>query len=160
MSRLADAGGACIGAGLPDCVAAGLPGAGVATGLATGGGGAEAGGLSWVGVWAAADDINPPHRAKLTTPAAMRPTVLMPPSQQLPAVGPRPRPLRRRRAQHRTRNRPPRRNRRRPRQAARPRKAPPQIRSREFRILRPPPPPAARSLRRRGGCRSRQARRT
>ena len=56
----------------------------------------------------AADAINPAHRAKLTMPAAVRPMVLMPPSQQSPAVVTRPRPQRRRRARHRTRTRPPR----------------------------------------------------
>src|SRR5260370_25118082 len=124
MSRsrrgLVDTGPVCVGAGLLDWVAAGLLGTGLATGLAAGGVGAEAGGLSWVGVCAALDAINPAHRAKLTMPAAVRPIVLMPPSQQSPAVATRPRPLRRRHAPRRTRNRPPRCNPRRPRHAAPP----------------------------------------
>src|SRR6185369_17842903 len=101
---LAGAGVAWVGAGLLEGVAAGLLGAGLAAGLLAGG--ADAGGLSWVGVCARPDDINPAHRTKPAKPTAARPTVFMPPSQQSPAVVPRPRPPQRRRARHRIHSRP------------------------------------------------------
>src|SRR6476619_5692951 len=94
---LAGAGVAWVGAGLLD---------GVAAGLLAGGVGADAGGLSWVGVCARPDDVNPAHRTKPATPTAARPTVFMPPSQQSPAVVPRPRPPPRRHARHRIHSRP------------------------------------------------------
>src|SRR3954471_900399 len=100
------AGVAWVGAGLLDGVAAGLLGAGLAAGLLAGGVGADAGGLSWVGVCARPDDVNPAHRTKPAKPTAARPIVFMPPSQQSPAVVPRPRPPQRRRARHRIPSRP------------------------------------------------------
>src|SRR6476619_2846865 len=103
---LAGAGVAWVGAGLLEGVAAGLLGAGLAAGLLAGGVGADAGGLSWVGVCARPDDINPAHRTKPAKPTAARPTVFMPPSQQSPAVVPRPRPPPRRHARHRIHSRP------------------------------------------------------
>src|SRR6187397_760912 len=104
---LAGAGAAWVGADLLAGAAAGLLGAGLAAGLLAGAVGADGGGLSWVGVCAGPDDVNPAHRTRLAKPTAALLTVFMPPSQRSPAAGPRPRPPPRCRVRHRIHSRPP-----------------------------------------------------
>src|SRR5262245_11390493 len=72
--------------------ACGLLGAGFAAGLAAGGGAWGAGGVSGVGVCAAALAITPAHRAMPTMPAAARRAEVMRASPSARAVAPHPPP--------------------------------------------------------------------
>src|SRR5262245_18466081 len=88
----ASAAAGAAGAGLLGA-ACGLLGAGLAAGLTAAGGGAwGAGGLSWVGVCAAALAIAPAHKAMPTKLAAARRAGVMRASPSAQAVGPHPPP--------------------------------------------------------------------